>query len=141
MLTLQELNTDDNEYNLDVDAITPIPESDEGDTGAEDTNVINKRYFGSNSNTVMSNSDILALNKEVCTVKANTHDYNCFGGKYIWICYPTRFGSAQFFVNDFETTFDLTVQNVTNEDFYTENFNCYKSFRLQHGLTITVVVS
>jgi hypothetical protein len=141
LLVLEELNTDDNEYIMDIDAIPVIPETDEGNTGSDDSAVTNKRYFGSNANIIMSNSDILALNKEVCTVRTNTHNYDCTGGKYIWICYPTRFGSAKFMVNDFETTFDLTVQDVTNEDHYTESFNCYKSFRLQHGSTITVEVS
>lgn len=141
LLTLEELNTDDNEYRIDVNAITPIPITDEGNTGGTGDEVLNRRYFGSSANTIMSNSDILTLNKEMCSTIVNTHTYDCTGGKYIWICYPSRFGAAKFMVNDFETTFELTVQNVTNEDAYTESFNCYRSFRLQHGSNIIVEVS
>ena len=137
ILTLQELNTDDNEYNLDIDNITAIPESDEGDTG---TSTTNNRYFGVSSNTVMSNSDILSLNKEPITTIINTHNYNCSSGEYIWICYPTRFGPAKFMFNGFETTFNVTVQSVTNEENYTEDFNCCRSYRLQHDSNITLAV-
>jgi hypothetical protein len=141
MLSLEELNTSDNEYNIDIENIPEIPESDEGETGGIVPGYINKRYYGPNANTSLSNSEILALNKEDCTARANTHDYDCTGGKYIWVCYPARFGTAKFRVGGFETTFDLTVKSVTNEESYTETFNCYKSFRLQHNDIITVAVT
>jgi hypothetical protein len=140
MLSLEELNTSDNEYNIDIENIPEIPIGDEGETGGIVPGYVNKRYYGSNAETSLSNSEILALNKENCTEKANTHDYDCTGGKYIWICYPSRFGTARFRVGGFETTFDLTVKSVTNEEAYTETYNCYKSFRLQHNDTITVAV-
>jgi hypothetical protein len=140
LLTLEELNTDDNEYSIDIDNIPEVPIEDEGETGGVVPGYINKRYYGANANTSLSNSEILALNKENCTARPNTHDYDCSGGKYIWICYPARFGLAKFSVGGFETTFDLTVKSVTNDEAYTESYNCYRSFRLQHGDTITVAV-
>jgi len=139
LLTLEELNTDDNEYHIDIDNITAIPASDDGNTGGVQPS--NYRYYGLNTNTTLTNDQILALNKELCVNKSNTHIYNCTAGGYIWICYPIRFGTATFTVNGFTTTFDLTIQTVTNEAAYTESYNCYRSLRLQHGSAITVAVS
>ena len=139
LLILETIVTDDDEYKLDVDNITDIPITDEGNTG--DIAVKNNRYYGPNSNTMLNNDDILLLNREICTTKANTHNYNCSGGNYIWICYPARFGIATFVIEDFETTFSLTIQDVTNESGVTESYNCYRSFRLQHNTNITVAVT
>lgn len=138
LLIFEELNTDDNEYNIDTENIQEIPITDEGNTGGTK---VNKRYYGSSANTTLTNSEILALNKESCVAITNTHDYNCTGGKYIWICYPSSFGLAKFTVNGLQSTFDLTVKIVTDETNYSESYNCYKSYRLQHGTTITVAVT
>lgn len=139
LLILEELVSSDDEYLINIDNIIDIPITDEGNTG--DTDMDNNRYYGVNSNTTLLNDDILALNSEPCTSRNNTHEYDCSSGKFIWICYPTRFGSAVFTVNGFVTTFVLNIQNVTNENGDTESFNCYRSYRLQHGSNITVVVS
>jgi len=138
LLTLEEIVTDDNEYNIDIDNIPTIPSTDDGNSGGiGDTNY---RYYGVTSLSTITAPDILNLNKEPCSDIANTHIYDCTGGKYIWVCYPSRFGLAKFIIEDFETTFNLTVISVTN-DVTTENYNCYRSYRLQHGADITVAVT
>jgi len=102
----------------------------------------NRRYYGSSVNAgPLSNAQVLALTKEYCTARANTHTYDCTGGKYIWICYPASFGAATFTVGGLEVTFNLTVQSVTNDSSYAESFNCYRSSELQNGSAIVVVVT
>jgi len=102
----------------------------------------NRRYYGPLTDAgPLSNSTILSLSKEYITSRANTHSYNCTGGKYIWICYPASFGAATFTVGGLEVTFDLTVQSVTNDSSYAESFNCYRSHELQNGSDISVVVT
>lgn len=102
---------------------------------------VNKRYYGTNTNTSLINSQILALNNEFASSRANTHTYNCAAGTYIWVCYPASLGLATFYVSGLESTFTLTIQNVTNSSGYTESFNCYRSTQLQHGSDITLVVN
>ena len=102
----------------------------------------NRRYYGINAGLgPLSNPQILALNKEFCSGRANTHTYNCTGGTYIWICYPASFGLATFKVGGLEVTFTLFVQDVTNDSGYVESFNCYRSTELQNGSDIEVVVT
>ena len=139
LLILETIVTNDDEYKIDIDNITDIPITDEGNTG--DIIGENNRYYGSSEKTILTNTDILLLNHEACSTRANTHIYNCIGEKYIWICYPARFGAGKFTVDKFETTFVLTIQDITNETGRIESFYCYRSFRIQNDDNITVVVS
>ena len=110
-------------------------------TSTKTVTFLNRRYYGVNSGTSLSNSDVLALSKEFCPVRANTHVYDCSGaGTYIWICYPASFGEALFYVGPYETTFVETVQDVTNDSGFTESYYCFRSLNLQHGPDITVEV-
>ena len=109
-------------------------------SGSATVAFLNRRYYGINVNTSLTNAQVLALSKEFCSGKANSHLYDCTGGTYIWICYPASFGTATFWVGGLEVTFTLTIQDVTNDSGYLESFNCYRSTDLQHGSDITVVV-
>ena len=102
----------------------------------------NQRYYGVSADEgPLLNSEILALSKEFASSVANTHTYNCSGSKYIWICYPASLGTATFYVGGLEVTFDLTIQDVTNDSSCLESFNCYRSQEIQTGSDIEVVVS
>ena len=110
--------------------------------GSTTCSFLNRRYYGTNIGTgPLSNAQILALNKEFCSGRSNTHTYNCSGGTYIWICYPARFGLATFRVSGLEVTFTRFTQDVTNNSGYTESFYCYRSTEFQHGSDIEVVVT
>lgn len=111
-------------------------------SGSTSCSFLNRRYYGINANASLTNGMILALSKEFCSSRSNTHTYDCSGaGTHIWICYPASFGTAIFKVGGLEVTFTLTVQAVTNDSGYTESFNCYRSTEVQHGSDIVVVVS
>ena len=116
---------------------------DEVGSASSNTSVTfrNRRYYGVDSGTTLTNPQILAFSKEFCAARANTHAYDCTGGRYIWVCYPASFGLATFTVGGLETTFTLTVQNVTNDSGYVESFNLYRSSELQNGSDISVVVT
>lgn len=102
----------------------------------------NRRYYGTNTNVgPLTNGQILALAKEFCSGRTNTHEYDCSAGTYIWICYPASFGGATFKVGGLEVTFTLFTQDVTNDSGYVESFRCYRSTELQHGSDIEVVVT
>jgi len=102
----------------------------------------NRRFYGVSVNAgPLTNAQILALSKEFCSARANTHEYNCTGGTYIWICYPASFGAATFKVGGLEVTFALFTQDVTNDSGYVESFRCYRSTELQNGSDVEVVLT
>ena len=120
-----------------------ISVSDGTNSTSSSTSIVfyNERYYGTTADVgPLDNSTVLAFAAEFATSRSNTHSYDC-GGKYIWICYPASLGTATFVVGGLETTFDLTIQNVTNASGYLESFNCYRSHELQMGSGIVVVVS
>ena len=129
--------------NLTTDTTYSITVNDGTNNAFGSTNVsfFNRRYYGVNVNTSLTNSDVLSLSKEFCYGVGNTHSYNCTGGRYIWICYPANYGTATFVIGGLETTFTLTIQDVTNDSGYTESFNLYRSSEIQNGSDITVVVN
>ena len=100
----------------------------------------NRLYYGVNIGNDLDNSDILSLTKEFIIEKETQKSFNCTGGKYIWICYPARFGSATFKINGFITTFTTFVNSVVNDNGYEENYYCYRSNSIQNGSNILVEV-
>lgn len=130
--------------NLTSNTTYTITVGDGTSTDAGTTSVVfyNRRYYGVSANAgPLDNSEVLALSAEYATALANTHTYNCTGGRYIWICYPASLGTATFTIGGLEVTYDLTTQDVTNASGYTESFYCYRSHELQNGSDITVVVT
>lgn len=85
----------------------------------------NKRYYGTNSATTLSNNDILNLNN-------NEFDYNISqfslknisgGSNYIYFCYPTREGLINMFVNGmYSNDFNITTQIFTNQFSFSESY-------------------
>lgn len=130
--------------NLTSNTTYTMTVNDGTNTANGSTNVVfyNRRYYGTSTSVgPLTNGEILALSKEFCSSRSNSHTYDCSGGKYIWICYPASFGAATFTVGGLEVTFDLTIQSVTNDSSYAESFYCYRSHEIQTGSDITVVVS
>jgi hypothetical protein len=128
--------TTDTTYTITVDDGT------NEDIGSTSVLFYNRRYYGVSTDAgPLDNSEVLALSTEFAYARANTHSYDCSGGKYIWICYPADLGTATFYVGGLEVTFQLTVQDVTNGSSYVESYNCYRSEELQTGSDISVVVS
>jgi hypothetical protein len=131
--------------NLTTDTTYTLTVGDGTNTETATTSVdfYNTRFFGASAVAgPLSNAQILALSgSELATAAYNSHAYDCTGGKYIWICYPASLGTARFYVGGLETTFDLTVQAVTNSDSYVESYNCYRSLELQDDSAITVTAA
>jgi len=135
-------------YTLTSNGTYTVTVGDGVETANDSTSVtfLNRRYYGATADNALSAAEILALlgtemSKEFCSGVANTHTYDCTGGKYIWICYPASFGVAKFSIGGLEVTFNLTVQDVTNESGATASFNCYRSINLLNNSSISVVVT
>lgn len=102
----------------------------------------NKANWGSDSKTSLTSADILLLSDNTfATSRSMTKTFDCTGGKYIWICYPTSFGVGTFTVGGFVTTFVESTISHTNASGHTENYYTYRSLYLQYSNSITVVVS
>lgn len=142
MLVLDEIISSDDEYLMDIEAFDDVPNTDDGGSGSTDP-ASDKiyRYYGTNSKTVLTNSDVLAFSKEQCLNAISDHSYNCSGGKYIWICQPTSLPIAEFEVAGFITTFDVVAQTVVDANGVSRSYSCYKSYRIQNGSDIPVRTS
>lgn len=57
------------------------------------------------------------------------------GGKYIWVCYPAMWTTAEIWVGGLKVT-DWVVTNPfshTNDEGYTQNYKCFRSANLLYG--------
>jgi hypothetical protein len=60
----------------------------------------------------------LIQNKRLASTKAENHDYNCTGGKYIYVLYPVSYGNPASVKNGSFDFSDYTVTNVTITDMF-----------------------
>lgn len=102
-----------------------------------------KKYWGVNSATTITASDILALSSQaLASTKAGTLSYNAAGGKYLWVAWPVTFGSrTAFTVGGLETTFNEVTVSVTNAYSANANYYLYRSQETQFGTAISLVVT
>jgi hypothetical protein len=102
----------------------------------------NKRYWGVSSSASLTDAQIIALNSEFATDRIQTRVFDCTGGQYFYIIYPSAWGAATFKVGGMiQTDFLLTTRSFTNASGWTESYNIYRIYNLQHGSKIQVEVS
>ena len=102
-----------------------------------------KRFYGENTNTSLTETDIKALRiNGLSTGFVGTYSFN--GGGYKYICYPSNFGTATTFKDqstNLTVPFDsVTTVSVTNGYGITTTYNVHKSANIM-GSAITVIVS
>ena len=101
-----------------------------------------KRYWGASADDSLTTAEILTLDSnEYVSSRSTTKTFDCSGGKYIWICYPTSLGTATFTVGGFVTSFNVSTVSHTNASGFTEDYYTYRSVNLQYSSSVTVVVS
>lgn len=100
-----------------------------------------KRYWGTNANTSLDSTAILALSGELSTSKTKSWSQNG-NGQYIYYVYPASFGTATFTVNGLlSTSWTLSVQSHTNASGYSSSYNVYRTNNVQNGTGIQIEVS
>jgi hypothetical protein len=92
-------------------------------------NFLNGVYYGAAAVPSGYNSAfILALTKKLASGRGGSVNVTAGDGKYIYYCYPARFGTAAFVVGGFSGGFELVATiPFTNASGYTENYYVYKS--------------
>jgi hypothetical protein len=99
------------------------------------------RYWGTSSSTLLTNDDILSLNKELSTNRNKTFTVTANNNEYIYYCYPNSWGTSTFSVGGFVGGFELvSTINFTNINNVTTLYNVYRSTNKSLGNT-TVTVS
>ena len=90
---------------------------------------LNGVYYGAAAVPSGYNSAfILALTKKLASGRGGSVNVTAGDGKYIYYCYPARFGAASFVVGGFSGGFELVATiPFTNASGYTENYYVYKS--------------
>jgi hypothetical protein len=103
----------------------------------------NKRYYGTSADGTLDDSEILAqLTGEFSTSRSQIRTFNCSGGQYFYIIYPSSWGTASFKVGGLSfTDMNLEVRSFTNASGYSENYNIYRPNNIQTGNAILVEVS
>lgn len=122
--------TEDTSYLLEVSDGSTI------DRKTVSVSFLNYIYYGAAADfsTVTSLNNVLSddINRRI-TVTAGA-------GQYIIYAFPSRLGSAQFFVDSFEGGFDAPVeQTLTNSQGYSETYKIYKSTNANLGTTTVEV--
>ena len=101
----------------------------------------NMRYYGVDTNTTLTETDIEALTGGLSNSRVISFTVTAAVGEYIWYSYPTRLGTATFSVGGFEGGFESPdTVSVTNANGYIENYYTYRSTNSGLGTT-TVGVS
>lgn len=99
------------------------------------------RYWGvSSKETLNTNEDLLAINKELSTGRGKTFTANANDGEYIYYCYPMSWGVGTFSVGGFTGGFEL-VNNIsfTNSQGHTSTYYVYRSTNHSLGNTVVTV--
>lgn len=113
------------------------------DTATSSVTFKNRRYWGTSNLSTLADSDVLTLANELTTSRAKTITYDATGGKYIYYCYPTSFGSLTSVTVGGLSFSDYTVvtRSFTNQLGYSTSYNIVRFNNLQTGSAIQVVWS
>lgn len=95
-------------------------------------------YYGASSNASV---DVKTLTPELVTSRSKTITFNCSGGKYFYIAYPTELGKATFNIGGLTVGIDPTSTSITNEYGEKIDYYIYRSADLQTGSAIKVIIS
>jgi len=101
-----------------------------------------KRYWGLSANPAITDAELLQLNSELATSRAQIrNDFNPVN-QYIYIAYPASFGLATIKFNGYIATsaWPLTTRNFTNANGYTELYHIYRTQYTQNSPDIDIEV-
>jgi hypothetical protein len=116
----------------------------EGDNFSDNVtmNWSHTRYCGTNANTTLNNTEILALSVEYSAsrLKTWTQDGN---GAYIYYCYPVSFGdndpNPPFLVGNLpNSSWQRTTQTVTLPGGVNVDYYIYRTLTIQNGTGISI---
>lgn len=121
--------------------ISAISKSGETASRSVGLSFSNYRYFGVSPLQVLTDVDVLQMNKELASNNAKDINYDCTGGNYFVYAFPKAFGNltANTKVNNFPWN-DWVLQeiDITNGAGYTETYLVYRSFNLLNSASIPV---
>lgn len=116
-----------------TDGTTPV-------SGNTTLSFLNKRYWGTNSLTSLTDGQIIALNKELSSSRVQSRSLSP-SAAYIYFAWPTSFGTPTFTVNGLlNTAWTLVTRAFVNASGFSSSYDIYRSNNLLTG-TFVVVVS
>jgi hypothetical protein len=100
------------------------------------------RYWGTSPNSMLNNSEILALNSEYTSSRLKTWSQNG-NGEYIYYCYPNSFGdndpNPPFLVGNLpNSSWNRTTQTVTLPTGINVDYYIYRTLTVQFGSGIAI---
>jgi len=124
-----------------TDRTYALTASDGGNTATGSTTVYfrQKRYWGTNSSTTLTDGQILALSSEFSTGRAQTRTITS-SAEYVYFAYPAAWGAATFTVNGLlNTAWTLVTRAFVNASGYSESYDIYRSNNLLTGTYIITI--
>lgn len=122
--------TDSTTYTLTVS------DGDTSDVQTASVAFANRIYYG----VAADLSNVNALNSVISDEITRRITVTAGSGQYIIYAFPSRLGSAQFYVDNWEGGFDTPVeQTITNSSGYSETYKIYKSTQANLGTTTVEV--
>ena len=102
---------------------------------------LNRVYWGVNETQTSESVVIQQMSSALSGNRARSLTFDCSGGKFFHLAYPSRLGDASFKINNltYSDMTKVTVQ-IENEFGYSELYNVYFCNVVQHGSAITLVV-
>ena len=99
-----------------------------------------KRFWGVSPNTAVEDAEILGWSSEIASSRSKSVTYDCSGGRYFYIAYPTAWGDMNNTkINSLSwNDWVLVKRDFINQYGVTIPMNIYRSFNLLNG-TVTVV--
>ena len=98
-----------------------------------------RRYYGVSADINQSITSLATT--ELITTRGKTITFDCSGGKYFFIAYPTALGKATFNIGGLTVGIDPTTTTITNEYGLEVEYYVYRSADLQTGSAIKVIIS
>lgn len=98
-----------------------------------------RRYYGVSADINQSITSLATT--ELVTTRGKTITFDCSGGKYFFIAYPTALGKATFNIGGLTVGIDPTTTTITNEYGLEVEYYVYRSADLQTGSAIKVIIS
>ena len=98
-----------------------------------------RRYYGVSADINQSVTSLTTT--ELITTRGKTITFDCSGGKYFFIAYPTTLGKATFNIGGLTVGIDPTTTTITNEYGLEVEYYVYRSAGLQTGSAIKVIIS
>lgn len=102
-------------------------------------NFLNQYYYGTYAEQSADAATLKAMTHALFGSRARALTFDCSGGKYFHIAYPTRLGDATFSINGLAySDMTKTVVSITNASGFAENYNVYFCNVIQNGAAITL---